>query len=394
METDRSCELLEGLFELIKDPHPASTPRRSLSSYERRLIANQATTLHDLCDHLETQERRQYGQIGQYVDWLASQFGIPCQSIFHKPQHLDDDVIGFGGFTATDAAGLLIYMEMLGLHTNPALLIGALTPMIGNKPLLTVAEHKILTHQHSVGKCKTVLRSSLVRDHSLANEEIFRCAAGYRYKMTRQNGQALSLEVRGPKHRQLQQVDTTCTYCNHTYRTNTPSETRGHREVHKRTQQLLDPTPNARLAQRFAPGFHAERVDENTPMWIQREVYRRAISFKREFGYDFIQWPGHEQKSVGPDWHGYLIPAGPDGCIAGACAFALQSRENGSTQWSLQWIWLAPKYRRSGLLLQRWAYFLEQYGDFYIEAPVSEAMKAFVRAHGSDVQKGWFPPAG
>ncbi|MGE8063729.1 hypothetical protein [Pseudomonas sp. NPDC089569] len=393
MKTDNSCDLLEGLFELIKDPSPASTPRKSLSSYERRLIEKQASTLVDLCDHLETKEDRQYGQIRHYVDWLVTQFDIPCQSIFHKPQHLDDDVMGFLGFTATDAAGLLIFMESLGLRTNPALLVDALTPMVENKPLLTTAEHKILTYQLSVGKSITTLRSSLERDHSLPKEERFRCAAGYRYKMTRQNGQALSLEVRGPKHRQVQQIVKTCTYCNHTYCTNTPSETRAHREIHKRAQRLFDPSPNALLAKRFAPGFNAERVDDNSPMGIQREVFRRAISFKREFGYDFIQWPGDEHRSVGPDWHGYLIPAGPDGCIAGACAFALQPAEGGSKQWSLQWIWLAPKYRRHGLLVQRWTYYLEQYGDFYIEPPLSDAMKAFVRAHGSEIQKGWLHPA-
>jgi hypothetical protein len=386
--------MLEGLFELIKNPIPARAPRARLSSYECRLLETQATTRVNLCDHLQTTEGRQYGQIGQYVHWLAEQFGIPHQSLFHKPQHLDDDVLDFDGFTATDATGLLIFMEMLGLRTHPALLVSALTPMISDKRLLTVAEYKILTYQQSVGKSKMTLRSSLKRDNSLSKEEVFRCAAGYRYKMIRQNGQALSLEVRGPKHRQLKHVDTTCSYCNHTYRTNTPSETRAHREIHKWTQQLLDPKPNARLAQRFALGFNAERVDASTPLWIQAEVYRRAVRFKREFGYDFIQWPGDDRKSVGPDWHGYLIPAGTDGCIAGGCAFTLRPMEGGSTRWALQWIWLAPKYRRSGLLLQRWAYFLEQYGDFFIEPPLSDAMKAFVREHGSEVQKSWFPPAG
>lgn len=45
--------------------------------------------------------------------------------------------------------------------------------------------------------------------------------------------------------------------------------------------------------------------------------------------------------------------------------------------------------RRCGaknILARRWPLFIERFGDFVIEAPLSDAMRAFVRRHGSDAQ--------
>lgn len=60
-------------------------------------------------------------------------------------------------------------------------------------------------------------------------------------------------------------------------------------------------------------------------------------------------------------------------------------------EWALHWIWFAPKYRRMGLLLARWADFLESYGNFHIERPVSDAMQSFLRKHGTVEQRAWPP---
>ncbi|WP_181377579.1 hypothetical protein [Pseudomonas aeruginosa] len=123
-------------------------------------------------------------------------------------------------------------------------------------------------------------------------------------------------------------------------------------------------------------------------MWMHQEVLKRAQRFRADFGYDFVQWPGTMSTKATVDWHGYLIPAGADGTIAGACAFLYETETNPSgSPWTLSWIWLAPKYRRGGLLRERWGRFLEAYGDFRIESPLSPEMEAFVRIHGTDWQK-------
>jgi hypothetical protein len=42
--------------------------------------------------------------------------------------------------------------------------------------------------------------------------------------------------------------------------------------------------------------------------------------------------------------------------------------------------------RHAGVLTRRWAEFLQRYGDFEIDTPLSEAMKAFVNKHGTTQQ--------
>lgn len=386
---DRSSEMLEGLFALLKEDRPPLAPATRISSAEQRLLKAQGITDSNLGDHVALTERRQYGQIEHYVEWLAECMGIPCRFMFHKPRYLDDDVLGFRGFTAIDAVGLLIAMEEIGIRVSPVRLVEALLPEVQAKLLLTDSDHKILTYKVSVGKRKTVLRSSIQRDSSLNSVEEYRDAAGYRYTMTRQNGQALSLEVRGPKYRELKKEFVTCDYCGAEYETNNPSETRRHREMHREAQHLLDPKPSARLVTRLALGNGSDIVDSDSPIWMQEEVRKRARKFRREFRYDFTQWPDTGRKPITAGWHGYLLTAGNDGTIAGACAFHDVKGQDAEFDWSLQWVWIAPKYRRQGILLDHWPVFLERYGSFFIEPPLSDAMQGFIAAHGTDRQKEW-----
>ncbi len=43
--------------------------------------------------------------------------------------------------------------------------------------------------------------------------------------------------------------------------------------------------------------------------------------------------------------------------------------------------------RRKGIVGQRWQGFIERFGDFEIEAPVSEAMQSFLVRRGTPAQK-------
>jgi hypothetical protein len=52
--------------------------------------------------------------------------------------------------------------------------------------------------------------------------------------------------------------------------------------------------------------------------------------------------------------------------------------------------------RRSGVLAKRWDEFLQRYGDFEIDTPLSDAMAAFVNKRGTAKQKQYLqaqPPA-
>lgn len=386
MTDEESSEMLESLFKLVKEIRTVPTPRTRLSSYEMKMLREQGVTITDLGDYALLTERRNYGRIEHYIEWLAEQAGIPARSLLYRPQHIGDDAFGFVGLQVADAVGLLVYMEQLGLMVSAALLVDELLPGLETRTLLTEAEHLILTYRLWTGRRLTVLRSTAKRTPVAGSVETFRSPTGYRYKMVRQDGRALSLEVRGPKHRELKQESIKCDYCGLSYLSNTPAETRAHRQIHRRAAQLLDPSPNTRFAKRLAETDKSMIVDSKAPMWMQREVYRRAVKFKREFRYDFVQWAGDDVNPVKNGWHGHLFPAGSDGTIAGACAFSNERPGPGGIEWTLAWVWIAPKYRRHGLLTAHWPGLVELYGNFFIEPPLSEAMQGFVRSHGSDSQ--------
>lgn len=386
MTGEESSEMLEGLFKLVKEVRRAPTPRTRLSPYETKMLRDQGVKVTDLGDYMLLTEGRNYGRIEHYIKWLAERAHIPARNLMNRPQHIGDDTCGFLGFQLTDAVGLLVYMEQLGIMVFPALLVDELLPGLETRTRLTEAEHLILTHKLWNGRRLIVIRSTVKRVPSAETVETFRSSMGYRYKMVRQNGQALSLEVRGPKYRELKQESKKCDYCGLSYMSNTPAETREHRKIHRRAAQLLDPTPNSRVAKRQAETGQPIIVDSKAPMWMQKEVYRRAVQFKREFRYDFVQWAGDDTNPVKTGWHGHLFPAGTDGTIAGACAFANEHPGPGAEEWTLAWVWIAPKYRAKGLLTKHWPGLVERYGDFFIEPPLSEAMQEFVRAHGTERQ--------
>jgi RimJ/RimL family protein N-acetyltransferase len=387
MTPEESTEMLEGLFKLVKEIRPAPTPKTRLSGYETKMLRDQGVTITDLGDYALLTEGRYYGRIEQYIEWLAEQADIKVRSLLYRPAQIGDDAYGFFGFQLADAVGLIIYMEQLGLMVSAALLVEELQPDLANRSLLTEAEYSILTYNLWSGRRLMVIRSTAKRGPGAETVEKFRSPTGYRYKMVRQNGQALSLEVRGPKYRELKQESINCEYCGMTYLSNTPAETRAHRQVHRRAARLLDPEPNTRFAKLLAENNQPIIVDSQAPMWMQKEVYRRALRFKRDFRYDFVQWAGDDVNRVKSGWHGHLIPAGPDGTIAGACAFSNVHPGPDGVEWTLAWVWVAPKYRGQGLLTKYWPWFIERYGNFFIEPPLSDAMTGFVRSHGTESQQ-------
>ena len=55
-------------------------------------------------------------------------------------------------------------------------------------------------------------------------------------------------------------------------------------------------------------------------------------------------------------------------------------------------IWVCPKYRRHGVLTERWGYFKERFGNFHIEGPVSSSMEGFAVKNG-DIELLGYDPA-
>ncbi len=166
-----------------------------------------------------------------------------------------------------------------------------------------------------------------------------------------------------------------------TYMKGDPDDGLQHRRAHAKWAAVAYPKPDLRFAAVADPGGLVA-VDRASPRWMREAMYKRAVHFKQEFRYDFVQWSVDERD--GPDrCVGFLFVAEDGETIAGACAFRWREYTGAPHAWTLQWIWLAKPFRRSGILTRHWPAFVERFGTFDVERPLSEAMRGFLRKVGA-----------
>ncbi|WP_181295292.1 hypothetical protein [Pseudomonas sp. Q2-TVG4-2] len=335
---------------------------------------------------LETETRGGYG-LGRMLKELAAYLAIPIRYVYPKPRYANGDSFGCQGMQAADAAALLIALEDLGFAVNPERLIARLAKPLAKKEYLTDSEVCLYSYEQQRHRKKVTLRSDIAVGPHAWSEEYFKGANGYRFKLTKVEGKAYRLDITGPKHRNIKpRQEVTCDYCRMTYTKGNLESSIAHRREHARLKRLLEPRPDRRFANRLERHSNPELVDSDSPFWMHQEVYERALRFKRDFRYDFLQWNGCQSKKASPNYHGYLFAdhtgTHASGTIVGACAFALRKEV-----WSLDWIWVVPSMRRKGVLRHRWQAFLKMYGDFDIEHPLSTAMEGFVGQHGTPQQR-------
>jgi hypothetical protein len=100
--------------------------------------------------------------------------------------------------------------------------------------------------------------------------------------------------------------------------------------------------------------------------------------FGRELGFDFAPFDPND-----PHSHAALVIStkfiATFPIAAGAAGL-----ERDSNQWRLQWIWLHPYVRGTGLFHHAWRELEHLYGQFHLEGPYSPAMNAFIHRHGID----------
>lgn len=312
------------------------------------------------------------------IEALAEQVGYVMCPIASRPRFATAEYLLMRAMSARDLAGFCIFLEHCGFSTNPEPMVASLFDEVASLPYMTSSEIDIYNFKKRRHRDRICLRAT--EDlNGVPSSQAWRGDNGYRFESLRRGDQESMLSVYGSKWRHLERVETTCPVCSMAYTKGDPESAMGHRHEHARVTRLLTPRPNRRMRERFELGLDAELVSAGAPLWMQKEMYERAVRFKRDFGYDFIQWPdvGHIDRS----WHGYLFST-RDGVIDGACAFNRQDDE-----WVLGWVWIRPERRRHGLLLARWRDFLQKYGDFWIEHPLSEAMQAFVQKHATPGQR-------
>jgi hypothetical protein len=105
-----------------------------------------------------------------------------------------------------------------------------------------------------------------------------------------------------------------------------------------------------------------------------------AWHFRREFGYDFVQYTSGEEDD-GHRAYLWVLPGTlENGKVkaVGACCFRWREWDGAPASYGLQWIWLHAHERRKGHLTKAWPYFQERFGKFIPESPLSPAMKRFL----------------
>lgn len=123
-------------------------------------------------------------------------------------------------------------------------------------------------------------------------------------------------------------------------------------------------------------------------------VERLAYYFRREFGYDFVQYnadegPGDERyPAVAFLWASMRNSFDDRDVAVGATCFRWREWKDTPAGWAMQWIWLHPYVRRKGLLSAAWPALREAFGDFDVEPPLSPAMRMFLAKVNATTESG------
>ena len=115
----------------------------------------------------------------------------------------------------------------------------------------------------------------------------------------------------------------TCAKCGLLYCPGLAENQREHRLRHRRWTAIAEPKPDKRLASSPAVWLGElgpVSVDWCSKRWLNKAVYERARLFRREFGYDFVQW-NENGLDWGPDKERAFLFTDDRHVIAGACAF-------------------------------------------------------------------------
>ena len=352
-----------------------------MQPWAERVVADGWVHLVDLGDAMESQDPRVYS-VARYMEAACAAFELPIRFTMSKPRNQHSDGVLYASLSVMDAAALMVQFQSLGFEVDPAALISLLAPKLAAQDRFSVAELEVMFHSKNVDRSRLLLCTK--PPPVVGKTEKFKTAFGHRVEWSSRDGHAI-LDVRGPKFRPRKpRVEHTCDYCGYTYTKGDLDAAIEHRRQHRRHRHSMDPRPLSAVARRLAEIRDGDIVTATSPKWMHKEVYERAVMFKREMEYDFIQW-GLPPKKGRPreDGIGYLLAeVNTPSTIVGACAF----RERSGT-WTMDWAWLAPKYRRRGVMQRYWHRFVEAFGDFPLEYPLSEAMREFVLKHGTAAQR-------
>lgn len=374
------AKLLQAIWKALNEPIPTPNAR----AVERILLEiGDEGWMHSyqLDDLSHDSDRRTLGyHSGFDLRNLSEAMGYRWVATFRRPRMQSISAVGGDTMAAADAAAFLLDLETLGFAIDPWPLIKCLRPAILNQKLVTGPELNIFWAPKMRGRQKVTLVAEKEWRRVIPKKGKF--SSGHRYEVWLGPDELVyKLEVKGPKYREIREpVETVCTACGYTWYRGDPDSSSAHRREHKQRLYVLDPQPVENMVAAYLTESEPELVTSASAAWKHNEMYQRARAFKREKRYDFVQW-GSPNGDNDARVHGFLI-SDVKGRILGAIAFRWREPDGEPPFWGLQWVWIAPNMRRSGVLASRWAAYRDRFGDFWVEGPVSDAMQAFLAKQG------------
>lgn len=315
---------------------------------------------------------------GKNFNKLCALLDIYVETIYDKPKSRENSAFAYQAISVENLTSILIFLEKLGFSTDATYLVDKLLPLIEAKKNITSSELDIIWFKKTQYKNSSVVLST--KDwfkNTYFNTEI-KTEKGFKINAQLDNKKnPVFLEISAPKFKRRQNpVEILCPDCGETWFKGDTSSSASHRKTHKRLMSFLNPQPIKVLLNSNInnDGYIVVRTD--SPKWQHKEMYERAYAFKKEFNYDFVQWQRSKEK-FDPNVFGYLF-TDVNNAIIGACSFRFRE-----TNWGLQWIWICPKERRKKHLSNKWKMFKEKFGNFIVEPPISNEMKAFIKTHAN-----------
>ena len=196
-----------------------------------------------------------------------------------------------------------------------------------------------------------------------------------------------------------------CELCGLLYAHDSPEDRHFHRAWHRAVLPVVRPRPDRLAIRALAQEDDPERVTARSLIWKHNRLYAIALQLRRELRLDSTMWgiPINRKPTDGFDhddlWRGrgfshgrgfLFLADGSEalmGSVLGGCAFRWREWAGAPAAWALQWAWVAPPYRRQGVLTRRWPRFRSDFGLFGLEQPLSEPMQAFAASRAADQPK-------
>lgn len=375
MEVD--ADLLAAIVSALEEPERAR-PAAAGAAILRRTADEGFLPDWRLEDYLHAADPRLIGPFsGMDVPALAVAAKLHPINTTPRPRARSNAVVFSTGWSAEDAASLLILLQDLGFQVDPTPLVTTLRDRLPRRGLITEVQLDILWYERTRGK--QVVRLSVAPEIPHRETRAFVTPRGYKVEVwTAGDGRPTHIEVRGPKHRKSRPpVETRCPQCGLTWYRGDPDSSACHRREHRERMVYLDPSPDPNMVAAMRSEPDPERVTWRSPAWKQDGLDERARLFREETHYGFVGWGAAYEKDHKAQ--GFLMTR-PDGTIVGVVVFRWRDYSNAPAAWALQWVWVCPAARRSGVLRSRWAGFRAEFENFAVEGPVSDDMQAFLRA--------------